>query len=388
MRVFRKAICFTTLVFLTSATQAATFKIVHTFAGSDGQSPQASLSIDKKGNLYGTTYDGGSFDDGTIFEISSSGGFSLIHSFSGSGGEFPEANVLLDKKGNIFGTTSSGGSLSAGTVFETTSDGAETVLHSFQLGTDGAFPVAGVISDKKKNLYGTTTFGGTANGGLVFKLDKTGTITALHLFSGVDKSSGESPNSGLVADKAGDHFGTTTFGGTSGCGGSGCGVVYEINAKGAFKDLYLFNGGTDGGAPYSSLAMDKHGNLFGTTSTGGSHGQGTVFEITSQGKETVLYSFKAGSDGANPHAGVVLDKKGNLFGVTEAGGGNNCNGLGCGVVFEVSPSGTEQVLYAFTGEQDGSDPIGGVILDKKGNIFGTTSLAGAKNCGVVFEISP
>ncbi len=263
----------------------------------------------------------------------------------------------------------------------------------------GGGPAAGLIADGKGNLYGTTEFGGAANDGVVFRLSPGGTETALHTFTGGNDGSGPS---GLIADSSGNLYGTTTYGGAFRCGdefSQQCGVVFKLSPSGTLTVLhsFMFLGG-DGNSPFAGLIADGSGNLYGTTLDGGASasmfqlGCGTVFKVTPGGTETVLHSFTGGpSDGANPRAGLIADSSGNLYGTTEFGGasGPGCAvGVGCGVVFKLSPGGTETVLHSFTGGSDGGGPAAGLIADSSGNLYGTTGGGGASNAGVVFKLSP
>jgi uncharacterized repeat protein (TIGR03803 family) len=167
------------------------------------------------------------------------------------------------------------------------------------------------------------------------------TETVLHSFTGSD---GAFPLAGLIADSAGNLYGTTVSGGTGGCSqGAGCGVVFKVSPSGTETVLYSFTGGSDGAFPEAGLIADRAGNLYGTTNRGGGSGGGVVFKLSSSGTETVLYSFTGGSDGRNPQAGLIADSAGNLYGTTEGGGSGN------GVVFKLSLGGTETVLHSFTG---------------------------------------
>jgi uncharacterized repeat protein (TIGR03803 family) len=254
--------------------------------------------------------------------------------------------VIRDSVGNLYGTTGGGGTFGFGTVFKLDTSGKETVLYSFTGGADGEFPEAGLVRDVAGNLYSTTIFGGTSgncNGGCgtVFKLDTTGKETVLYSFRNGD---GAYPNS-VIRDSAGNLYGTTYGGGPpSFCFGSGCGVVFKVDTTGKETVLYTFTGGADGANPYAGLVRDAKGNLYGTTSYGGDMaackgGCGVVFKLDKTGKETVLHRFM-GADGASPYAGLVRDAKGNIYGTTFTGGDLTCVVYvgGCGVVFKLGIS--------------------------------------------------
>ena len=261
-------------------------------------------------------------------------------------GASPVGGLFRDAAGNLYGTTSAGGAdLKLGTVFKVDTTGVETVLHRFD-GTDGAYPMAGVIRDAAGNLYGTTMQGGESNAcdlgcGTIFKIDPTGNATVLHSFHSSD---GRYPTSDLIPDAAGNLYGTVWGGALD------KGIVFKVNRSGKLTVLYSFTGRSDGWQPRGRLARDAAGNLYGTTFAGGAYNWGTVFKLDTTGKETVLYSF----NGAGPSAGGLFrDAAGNLYGTTWNGGAYNQ-----GTVFKVDTSGTETVLYTFTGGADGREPVG------------------------------
>ena len=376
---------------------------IYNFGGDgDGASPYAGLIADKNGNLYGTTRNGGSFGAGTVFQLTppaAPGGSwteTVLYTFpGGSGGSLPNG-LVLDKKGNLYGTTFWGGNncdpygLPCGTVFELTppttrgKGWTKTVIYRFQNPRDGYWPFAGLVVDDQGNLYGTTIDGGeyTAGGlilarasdagiprpfipiaagadGTVFQLtpprtrDGAWTKTLVHSFgSGND---GSNPYGALILDKNGYLYGTTYFGGSStSCGfrSESCGTVFRLQPP------------------------SKPGGAW---------------------TETVLTSFLSGSrNGANPYASVVFDNQGNLYGTTNFGGttiAGSCN-YGCGVVFKLTPPvskrgpWSETVLHRFLNGQDGAYPVAGLILDEQGNVYGTTEFGGSAGLGTIFEIIP
>ncbi len=234
----------------------------------------------------------------------------------------------------------------------------------------GVFPQAGLTADQAGNLYGTTAGGGTGAGcqgvggcGTVFKLGPHGTETVLYSFAG--GGDGSSPNGTLIVDQAGNFYGTTAAGGFSGCAlGAECGTVFKLAPDGTHTVLYSFTGGRDGGVPEAPLLADQAGNLYGTTTQGGSggcggYGCGTVFKLAPDGTETILHAFRGGSDGAELFAaGLIADQAGNLYGTTWEGG-KGCNGAGCGTVFKLAPDGTKTILHSFAGgRHDGAGPQG------------------------------
>ena len=270
-----------------------------------------------------------------------------LHSFTGypNDGDSPNGPLVRDGAGNLFGTTYKGGNdcnpWGCGTIFKIESDGAETVLHSFAGGSDGAYPFAGLIADKSGNLYGTTSGGGG-----------------------------------------------------TGCSGFGCGTVFKLSADGTETVLYAFKGGSDGEDPQLSLTLDEAGNLYGATLEGGggtgclgSFGCGIVFKLTADGQETILHAFTGGSDGAYPAGELVLDANGNAYGSASEGGSNQCNGGGCGILFRIALDGAETILYTFCDCEGGALPGGTLVLDGAGNLYGTAG-GGGNGYGTVFKFTP
>ena len=381
---------FAIAVALAAASDCAVAKgytVVHTFGGSDGSNPFGALITDGHHNFYGTTNQGGTANLGTVFKIAADGTQSVLHSFTGgSDGSGPRGSLVRDKQGNLYGTTWGGGSGAGGTIFKIATDGTESVLYAFTGGSDGSLPEASLALDKSGNLYGTASSGGNDGGGTIFELSAGGTFSVLYTFT--FGSDGGIPFSSLLRDSAGNLYGTTTFGGDNTCGSDGCGVVFRFGSDGTYKVLHTFEN-TDGASPEAGLAADKAGNLYGTTLLGGDNCFGTtcgvVFELPPDGSSySVLYTFTGGSDGGEPSSVPVVDVKGNVYGTARIGG-SGCS-VGCGTVFKVTPQGTESVLHAFAGPNDGSDPLGGVILIKK-TLFGTADEGGnGANEGVTFKL--
>jgi len=364
--------------------------VLYSFTGLyDGGNPTAGLIRDSSGNLYGTAEFGGfPYFCGVVFKVDTSGNETVLYSFTGGNdGCYPAGGVIRDSAGNFYGTTYNGGSADAGVVFKLDTTGNETVLHSFTGGyftedADGGYPIAGVVRDSAGNLYGTTSFGGTATAraGVVFKLDAAGNETVLHNFTG--GADGGYPIAGVVLDAPGNLYGTTSNGGNLGSMCFGCGVVFRVDAAGNETVLHSFTGG-DGASPQASVIQDSAGNLYGTTGFGGA-GNGAVYKLDNLGRETLLYAFPPSSGGSHPAAGaVVRDSVGNLYGTTWYGGSAS---VGFGVLYKVNPGGHETVLHTFTGGADGSYPDG-VIRDSAGNLYGTTEFGGAAQAGVVFKFT-
>ena len=217
--------------------------------------------------------------------------------------------MILDSAGNLYGTTYAGGSAGAGVVYKLDAAGQQTILYSFTGGADGGYSEAGVIRDSAGNLYGTASGGGTEGAGVVFKLDTAGQQRVLHTFTG--QTDGGLPYSGVIRDSAGNLYGTALVGGTA-FGG----VVYKVDTTGNETVVYNFTGAADGAGPYAGVIPDSAGNLYGTTIGGGTSGWGVVYKLNTAGQETTLYSFSGGADGRTPSAHVTRDASGNVYGTT------------------------------------------------------------------------
>jgi uncharacterized repeat protein (TIGR03803 family) len=232
----------------------------------------------------------------------------------------------MDKKGDLYGTTSASGPGGDGTVYKLAANGTFTVLHAFG-GSDGNTPFDGLLMDKAGNLYGTTLYGGSNNDGVVFKIASDGKYTVLHSFAG--DSDGEYPQCALIMDASGNLYGTTGGGGINNNG-----TIFEIATNGTETVLYSF-AEANGTIP-TTLSMDDAGNLYGTTQAGGTYNYGSVFEFATNGTLSTLYSFPWGSGGFDPFDGVTINKSGSkILGTTSAGGGTGCGGGGCGIVYEL-----------------------------------------------------
>ena len=354
------------------------FAAIFSFNGANGKEPAAPL-IDVNGTLYGTTYAGGTHDDGTVFAFtpngSGSGSHKLLYSFKGGkDGALPLAGVT-NVKGTFYGTTTNGGGPSGeGVVFKLSSSGSERVLHHFGVPGDGANPYASLI-DLQGTLYGTTAGGGTNSDGTVFTISRSGSESVLHSFN-PSKGEGSTPVAPLL-EVSGTLYGTTAYGGPN-CGSVGCGTVFTMTSSGSQTVLYSFKGSS--GMTPSAPLVNLGGTLYGTTAYGGASNDGTVFSITPSGGESLVYSFQGGSDGAVPQSLVVLN--GTLYGTTTLGGSKNF-----GTVFSMTTNGTESVLHTFKGGSDGASPRAGLVADG-GTLYGTTASGGRNNVGTIFSLAP
>jgi uncharacterized repeat protein (TIGR03803 family) len=390
-----------------SRSSASGYQVLYNFRGApDGISPTAGL-INVNGTLYGTTCEGGAYISGsgiglgTVFSITTTGTEKVLYSF-GEGGPFDGANpcaglVALD--GTLYGTTYYGGAYTGtgsglGTVFSITTAGTESVLYSFD-GADGQWPAAGLIVRGSK-LYGTTSYGGPYNNcleyhygcGTVFSITLAGKQRLLHSFG--NGSDARIPQAGLISVR-GALYGTTTDGGKTDDG-----TIFKIDSRtGEETVLFTFKGGSDGEHPLRGSLILVNGVLYGTTSHGGMAGPkqkscGTIFSVTTSGTEHIIYRFKGGNDGAVPWNGLFA-MGGKLYGTTRRGGNAGCfRHLGCGTVFSVTPSGKERVLHVFTGGSDGEAPTSN-LTEVNGVLYGTTSGAGlgeGGDFGTVFSLTP
>jgi len=377
------------LLIATLPAQAQTETVLCNFTGgSDGGELKSSLIFDGAGNLYGTTYEGGLFGYGTVFELSpnGNGGWNerVLYSFTGGAdGGYPYSNLIFDSEGDLYGTTIFAGANGYGVVFELSPVGAswtETVLHTFANSPDGANPWSGLIFDPAGNLYGTTWDGGSNGSGTVFELSPSGGSWAEQV---IYEQGG---NAGLTMNAAGDILGASVY------------TVFELspNGNGGWNPtvLHTFCSGKDGCGALGTPVFDQAGNLYGTTEYGGGKNDGTVYKLSPRTKgkkkgewrEKILRSFN-GKNGAGPMAGIVFDAAGNIYGTTVAGGWRDY-----GLVYElVAPVGKgsykERLFWRFN-FTDGLGPLGSLIWDSAGNLYGTTNYGGEAELGVVFELTP
>jgi len=391
--VFALALLCALTIPATQSAQAQTFSVIHTFSnGGDGYQPDAGLTLDSGGNLYGTTseYSG----PGTVFKMKrSSGSWTLttLFTFDGFDGAIPLGRVVFGPDGALYGTARQFGEggigcglAGCGVVFSlrppqtfcraVSCPWTQTVLHNFTGQPDGDQPYyVDPVFDGGGNLYVTTWEGGFYDFGGVFQLapyNGAWTESAIHSFAG---ENGEEPLSGVILDHAGNLYGTTA-------GGSG--NVYELSPSGSgwtATTLYDFpHPITDGEVPIGGLVFDQAGNLYGTTSTGGSGSGGTVFELSPSGGGwtfSVLYSF-SGAQYGGPEGSLAIDAAGNLYGVTYADGV-----YGYGSVFKLTPTKggwTYTDLHDFTGGDDGAYPVGGPTVDAMSDVYGTSTYGGTE----------
>jgi len=398
--------CVLTTLLMTTA-QSQTLTVLHSFTQQgDGGFPEAGLTMDAAGNLYGTTNGGGIANMGTVFRLKHSGsGWILNPLYSFAGGEdgaSPAGRVVLARDGTLYGTTTEGGGFSSGTVFHLTPQATaprsaltswnERTIYSFS-GNNGQSPQGDLIFDTSGNIYGTTPSGGDAGYGVVYELvSSSGGWAGTVLYSPPSAPDGQHPSGGVIFDRSGNLYGVFTDGGPNNHG-----AVYELSPSGSGwseQILYSFTGAGDGANPIGVLIFDASGILYGTTVTSGSGGGGTAFDITPGPMLNTIYSFANNFHYINsgPQDKLAMDAAGNLYGTTIDDGF-----YGYGTVFKLTPSDGAWVLttlHDFTGGSDGAQPLSNVIIDASGNLYGTTARGGSTNrcagvgCGVVWEITP
>jgi uncharacterized repeat protein (TIGR03803 family) len=395
---------FAAVAILTSAASASSTKVIYSFAGgNDGEYLDTDLVMDSAGNIYGTTVQGGKHSSGTVFQLSPSGTgwtHTVLYSFTGSAdGAEPYKGVTLDSQGNLYGSTVAGGSGSCdggcGVVYKLTNSGGswtQSVIHSFTGGKDGAGPGNGLTFDPHGNLYGMTPTGGAYGLGTIYQLkpqtNGAWKLNVIHAFTG--GADGSSASAGrLILDHAGNLYGVATVGGALGFG-----LAFELTHSQTgwtLVPLYAFQDQPDGALPYGGLIFDKAGNLYGTTYYAGVYDVGTVYKLTHANgswTETVLYSFKGGSDGSSPISPLVSDAAGNLYGTTSDGGAS----CACGVIFKLAHGAngtwTETVPYRFPGAPNAGFAYNGMVPDSTGSFYGATVHGGPTNDGTIYQFTP
>ncbi|OIQ87934.1 hypothetical protein GALL_301910 [mine drainage metagenome] len=376
-----------------SGTSGPGYRVLHAFgAGTSPQAPSAGVIEGSDGTLYGVTQEGLNKSFGAVYSLDpASGRLSVLASFGANGTEQkPSETLVSDSAGNLYGTTQEGGKGGLGTVFEVdATTHLVTVLHAFTGGaTDGATPSSALLIDAHGNLLGTTSAGGPDDGGTLFEISPQHTETILYAFGPEGAGNPRGPTGTLALDSTGELYGSTRYGGSANLG-----AVYVFTpgagtAPGTVKVLHNFAGGADGAEPWSGVVLDAaKATLYGTTTAGGTADQGTVFACPVDGSGArVLYSFKASGsgDGAFPWGSLAIDSAGMLYGTTEDGGSD-----GHGTVFSLDPSsGTETVLHSFAGQPggDGARPVGDLLIDRAGQLVGTTIVGGANANGTVFTL--
>jgi uncharacterized repeat protein (TIGR03803 family)/YD repeat-containing protein len=356
---------------------------LYTFNGSDGANPFAGLLQASNGNFYGTTYAGGSSNQGSIYQLTPGGVLTVLHSFNGTNGLKPN-NLIQANDGNFYGTTQEGGINGKGTIFRLTANGIFVSLYSFS-NPDGIGPKAGLTQANDGNLYGTTYTGGYNNDGSLFRMTLDGILTIVHQFYFTESSvDGANPSSKLIQGKDNALYGTTEGGGSLAKG-----TIFGMSLEGARTfsfdgSIYRFESQAPI-KPIGGVIEASNGNLYGAfTSSPGATG-GSIFQLNQPESLTYLHLFSNLNnyvEGNAPAGGLIQGKDGNFYGITTSGGSKNL-----GTVFRIEPNGSFKTLYSFDG-QNGSHPFGGVIQGNDGNFYGTAFDGGANNKGTLFKLIP
>ncbi len=355
---------------------------LHSFTSDkDGGAP-GTLVQGSDGYFYGTTEYGGASGDGTVFKISASGVYTSLYSFTGgevSAGAVSPAALVQASDGYLYGTTFLGGNFGDGTVFRISTNGALTRLHSFSDGEAGYGP-NGLVQARDGDFYGATYYGGTGGGGGVFRISTNGVVTPLYSFPGANIGA-----SVLMQASDGYLYGTTV---SSCCSNNGASTLYKISTNGAYTGLYAFLNYFDGEGPDSGVVQVSDGTFYGTTSGGGTNGVGTVFRFTTNLELLTMFSFN-GTNGESVPAGLVQGSDGYFYGTTFQGGQAYEIGVGegAGTVFRIGTNGPVTSLYSFTGGKDGSMPLAGLVQGSDGSFYGTTYEGGAGGSGTVFRLT-
>lgn len=359
------------------AAPAQTFTVLHSFTGADGAVPFGNVIVDHAGNVYGTTYlFGGSGGFGTLFRIDPQGNETTLHVFGSVPGDGvgPLYGLVEDPAGNLYGTA-------GGVVFKLDGSGQYSLLYSFPSSSN---PSSGLIRDESGMLYGTTESGGLGFG-TIYRMNAEGEVAVLYSFRG-PTADGSGPCGNLLRTRSGALYGTTAGGGANNFG-----TVFRLSNERVNRTLFSFAGGKAAGQnPCSGVVRDAAGNLYGTTPNVPTipppfpppPTNGTIFKVAPDGTHTVLHAFTGGADGGDPKSGLAIDKAGNLYGTTCSGGAHNA-----GTVFRLSRRGVLTVLHSFTGGADGSCAVAGVTLDANGSLYGAAAGGGSAGWGTIFKLT-
>ncbi len=362
------AACYGSLaIFALAGTAAAQgrFSIIGTAPG------YAQIGASRGSTLYGTLpYNG----DGVLFSMSAAGSYTMLHNFaSAKDGSNPRAQIALDKNANLYGTTSGGGAYGGGTLWEYTASGRFITLHSFGAGDDGSVPMQGPTYGGHGTIYGSTAEGAIGGSGNLFSYaHKPGYDVLYDFMSGAD---GHCPFSGLAVGKDGTLYGTTVG---VGYGGNPNGSVFKYSAAGGLQTLYVFTDGADGEWPTQAPTIGGKGAIFGTTTTqNGSSFAGAVWKIDAAGHFSMLHSFNGAVDGYGPNSPLLAARDTVFYGTTASGGSGND-----GTVFSIGANGAFTTVHSFAGGDDAAQPTGNLVEDSGHNIYGGTAT------GQVFRIAP
>jgi len=372
---------FTLVLAAATVAGAQTYTDLYNFDNIHGADPQAILAQGRDGNLYGTTYNGGTKGAGEVFQITPTGSLTVLHNFDGGiNGGYPQSGLTLGTDGNFYGTTYYGGANNYyGTIFKITPRGSLTTLYSFTGGSDGMQPMAPPIQGTDGSFYGTTEGPNSLiPGGTVYKVSSLGAFT---LLAQLEDAYGAHSHASLLQATDGLFYGTTYDGGCY-CTDSN-GQIFTVTGTGVLTFIYNFDV-THGAKADAPLIQGNDGNFYGTAYAGGSNDWGVVFELTPQGAITVLHNFgDVAQDGYGPEAGLVQATDGNFYGATHSGGTGGCSG-GCGVISQITAAGDYSILYNFDGAH-GEYPTSTPMQHTNGKIYGLASAGGTSDDGVVYS---
>ena len=330
-----------------------------------GQIPQG-----RDGNLYGTSHEGGTSGVGTFFNVSTSGKESTLYSFTGTDGNYPFFGLTLGSDGNFYGSSSLGGTSNMGVVYKITAAGAITVLHNFTNTGDGTEPNSPPVRGWTETYYGTTNL---LPGSVVYKVTPSGVFTTLHTMTSADGYDG----GGLTRGTDGNFYGASYFGGANGYG-----TFFKVTPSGVYTVLYNFNSST-GSQAFAPPVQGTDSKFYGMTSGGGTNGDGVIYRITTSGAYTVLHNFNTATDGGTPHAGLVQATDGNFYGTTTTGGS-----LGGGTIFKITTAGVFSVVYNFNpNDGTGSDPESTLTQHTNGLLYGDTYYSDGGDYGLLYSLN-
>jgi uncharacterized repeat protein (TIGR03803 family) len=355
-------------------TPTGTFSVLRSLSSAaDGANCYGSLVKGNDNNFYGITNGGGTFGQGTIFRITSTGVYTVLRHMNLNDGEHSQSDLIQATDGNFYGMAYAGGSNNHGTIFKISATGTFTVLKSL-LAADGYAPYGGLLQGPDGNFYGETSGGGSSGGGTIFKITPAGTLTVLR--SLVPATDGGDGKGGLVRGTDGNYYGMTNSGGSNTFG-----TVFKITPAGIYTVLAKLNGSSLGNAPYESLLKAKDSSFYGTTSSGGLYNYGTIFRICN-GVVTVLHSMNRTTDGGTPNGSLIQATDGFLYGTASIGGAS-----GAGTIFKISTTGTFTLLRSLSYSADGSDPQGSLVQGADGALYGMNKLSGTNGAGTIFKIT-
>jgi uncharacterized repeat protein (TIGR03803 family) len=360
-----------TMLGLTSQASAQTYKfsVLYNFGSKSGDPGEpigpGVISQERDGNLYSTTYSGGSAEDGAVFKITPTGNLKVLYNFGGTGGVNPTSGLTLATNGRLYGTASLGGTSNRGILFTVASTGTLSTLYNFTGGNDGGIPSGPPIQGTDGNLYGTMGAFGEFSCGTVYKVMNSGKLITLHEF---DNTHGCTPGSPPILGSDGNFYGVTGSGGKADLG-----VIFKITPTGGYSVIYNLVP-RSGATP--TLILGRDGNFYVTTVGGGHLGYGTIFKVTRAGKLTILHHFNSSEGGSR---GLVQATDGNFYGTGDGGDGNY------GIIYKMTPQGHFTVLYSFD-DTTGAIPVGNLIQHTNGILYGETRLGGTTGAGVFYKL--